>query len=124
MMTTVAEPNASFLHTVSNQLLELVSRVEDDVARYADSRVGPTGGGFVIYYLTDENGEPLKDITVMDLGASLADIVETRGFQQLQEYCEMRDLKVRIDEHFYASDPRPTKIYRVIIDGWRVGAPR
>jgi hypothetical protein len=122
MKTTVAEPNASFLHAVSDQLLELVNRVEDDVARYADSRVGPAGGGFVIYYLTDENGEPLKDVTAADLGTSLADIVETRGFQQLQEHCEMRNLKVRIDEHFYASDPRPTKIYRVIIDGWQMGS--
>jgi hypothetical protein len=58
MKTTVAEPDASFLRTISDQLLDLVSRVEDDVARYADSKVGPAGGGFVIYYLTDENGEP------------------------------------------------------------------
>ena len=122
MKTTVAEPDASFLHIISNQLLDLVSRVEDDVARYADSAVGPTGGGFVIYYLTDENGEPLKDVTAADLGTSLADIVETKGFQQLQKHCESRDLKVRIDEHFYASDPRPTKIYRVIIDGWQIGS--
>ena len=122
MMTTVAEPDASFLSTISNQLLELTSRVEDDVARYADSNVGPTGGGFVIYYLTDENGEPLKDVTAADQGTRLSDIVETRGFQQLQEHCELRDLKVRIDEHFYATDPRPTKIYRVIVDGWQMGS--
>ena len=122
MKTTVAEPDASFLHTISTQLLELVSRVEDDVARYADCKVGPAGGGFVIYYLTDENGEPLKDVTASDLGASLSDIVATKGFQQLRDHCEMRDLKVRIDEHFYATDPRPTKIYRVIVDGWQMGS--
>ncbi|WPZ33621.1 hypothetical protein T8K17_20590 [Thalassobaculum sp. OXR-137] len=122
MKTTVAEHNASFLETISTQLLDLVARVEDDVARYADAKVGPAGGGFVIYYLTDENGEPLKDVTAADLGTSLSDIVATKGFQQLQDHCEMRDLKVRIDEHFYATDPRPTKIYRVIVDGWQIGS--
>ena len=122
MKTTVAEPDASFLHTISTQLADLVSRVEEDVARYADSKVGPTGGGFVIYYLTDENGEPLKDVTASDLGTSLSDIIATKGFRQLRDHCEMRDLKVRIDEHFYATDPRPTKIYRVIVDGWQMGS--
>lgn len=122
MKTTVAAPDASFLSTISDQLLELTNRVEEDVARYADTEVGPSGGGFVIYYLTDENGEPLKDVTAMDLGAGLQDILETRGFQQLQEHCEARSLKVRIDEHFYANDPRPTKIYRVIVDGWQPGS--
>ncbi|MDF1791183.1 MAG: hypothetical protein P1U88_04690 [Thalassobaculaceae bacterium] len=117
----MAAPDASFLSTISDQLLGLVNRVQEDVARYADTEVGQSGGGFVIYYLTDENGEPLKDVTAMDLGASLKDIVATRGFQQLREYCEARDLKVRIDEHFYANDPRPTKIYRVIVDGWQPG---
>lgn len=121
MKTTVAAPDASFISTISDQLLSMVSRVEADVARYADSAVGPLGGGFVIYYLTDENGEPLKDVTAMDLGASLKDITETRGFQQLREHCEAQGLKVRIDEHFYATDPRPTKIYRVIVDGWQPG---
>ncbi len=121
MMSKVAAPNASFLTVISEQLVELVGRVEEDVARYADSEVGPAGGGFVIYYLTDENGEPLKDVTAKDLGANLQDILDTRGFQQLQEFCESRSLKVRVDEHFYANDPRPTKIYRVIVDGWQPG---
>lgn len=121
MKTTVSTPDASFLSTISDQLLDLVNRVEEDVARYADTEVGQSGGGFVIYYLSDENGEPLKDVTALDLGSSLKDITETRGFQHLREFCEARDLKVRIDEHFYANDPRPTKIYRVIVDGWLPG---
>jgi|GEM_PF-743678 len=121
MKTTVAAPNASFLQDISDQLLDLMSRVEEDVAQYADSEVGPRGGGFVIYYLTDENGEPLKDVTAAGQGAALSDILDTRGFQQLRDFCESRSMKVRIDEHFYANDPEPTKIYRVVVDGWQPG---
>lgn len=121
MKIAVAPPNVSFISTLSDQLSGMVSRVEDDVARYADTAVGSAGGGFVIYYLTDENGEPLKDVTASDLGIGLKDIIETKGFQQLRAHCEWQNLKVRIDEHFYANDPRPTKIYRVIVDGWQPG---
>lgn len=122
MKTAVAAPDASFISTISDQLQNLVSRVEADVARYADSSVGPDGGGFLIYYLTDDNGEPLKDVTASDLGVGLKQITGTKGFGQLQEHCENHGLKVRIDEHFYANHPRPTKIYRVIVDGWQPGS--
>lgn len=121
MKNTVAPPNASFLETVSDQLLELTGRVSEDVATYADTEVGATGGGFVIYYLTDADGEPLKDTIAADMGVELDDILQTKGFLRLRDFCEARSLKVRIDEHFYANEPRPTKIYRVIVDGWKPG---
>lgn len=124
MNNIVAPPDPSFLEMVSDQLVALTQRVAEDVTRYADAEVGRNGGGFVIYYLTDSNGEPLKDVTSIDLGAGLSDIVSTRGFAQLREYCEARALKVRIDAHFYANEPKPTKIYRVIVDGWQAGEPR
>lgn len=106
------------LSTISDQLERLVTRVADDVARYADAKVGPTGGGFVIYYLTDDSGEPLKTTNAAESGISLDDIQRTAGFAGLRRYCEELSLSLRIDEHFYADDPQPTKIYRVIVDGW------
>ena len=117
-MTRAVATTSPLLQNLSDQLLTLRSRVADDVARYADSAVGPSGGGFVIYYLTDDNGEPLKDLTALDSGISTGEIEQTPGFQRLQEYCEKQSLKVRLDEHFYANDPKPTKIYRVVVDGW------
>ena len=93
-------------------------RVADDVARYADAKVGPTGGGFVIYYLTDDSGEPLKTSNAGDQGIALADIHRTGGYSRLRDYCEELSLSLRIDEHFYADEPQPTKIYRVVVDGW------
>ncbi|HEY9569238.1 MAG TPA: hypothetical protein VIR38_14185 [Thalassobaculum sp.] len=95
-----------------------MTRVADDVARYADAKVGPTGGGFVIYYLTDDSGEPLKTSNAGDHGISLADIERTVGYRDLQTYCEDLSLSLRIDEHYYADEPQPTKIYRVVVDGW------
>src|SRR3546814_15409771 len=71
------------LSTISDQLERLMTRVADDVARYADAKVGPTGGGFVIYYLTDESGEPLKTRNAGDHGISLADIERTVGYRDL-----------------------------------------
>lgn len=117
MTGAVATPSP-LLQNLSDQLLTLKSRVADDVARYADSSVGPSGGGFVIYYLTDDNGEPLKDLTALDRGISTQEIEQTAGFKKLQQYCDQQSLKVRLDEHFYANDPKPTKIYRVVVDGW------
>lgn len=106
------------LSTISDQLEKLIVRVADDVARYADAKVGPSGGGFVIYYLTDDSGEPLKTTNAGDQGISLADIEKTGGFEHLRSYCEELSLSLRIDEHYYADEPRPTKIYRVVVDGW------
>ena len=106
------------LSTISDQLERLMTRVADDVARYADAKIGPTGGGFVIYYLTDDSGEPLKTSNAGDQGITLADIQRTAGYIRLRTYCEELALSLRIDEHFYADEPRPTKIYRVVVDGW------
>ncbi len=117
MKRTVAT-TSPLLQALSDQLLDLRSRVADDVARYADPAVGPSGGGFVIYYLTDDNGEPLKDVTALDRGITIQEIENTAGFSKLRQFCEQQSLKVRIDEHFYANDPQPTKVYRVVVDGW------
>ena len=106
------------LSTISEQLERLMMRVADDVARYADAKVGPAGGGFVIYYLTDESGEPLKTTNAGDQGISLEDIQRSHGYERLRSYCEELSLSLRIDEHYYADEPRPTKIYRVVVDGW------
>ena len=116
--TTSNEPRNRTLAAISEQLERLMVRVADDVARYADAKVGPAGGGFVIYYLTDESGEPLKTTNAGDHGISLEDIQSTRGFDRLRGYCEELSLSVRIDEHYYADEPLPTKIYRVVVDGW------
>ena len=116
--TTTNDPRNRTLAAISEQLERLMVRVADDVARYADAKVGPAGGGFVIYYLTDESGEPLKTTNAGDHGISLEDIQRTRGFDRLRGYCEELSLSVRIDEHYYADEPRPTKIYRVVVDGW------
>ena len=116
--TTSNEPRNRTLAAISEQLERFMVRVADDVARYADAKVGPAGGGFVIYYLTDESGEPLKTTNAGDHGISLEDIQSTRGFDRLRGYCEELSLSVRIDEHYYADEPLPTKIYRVVVDGW------
>ena len=112
------EARGRMLATISDQLERLMTRVADDVARYADAKVGPTGGGFVIYYLTDDSGEPLKTTNAGDQGITLNDIQNTDGFGRLQNYCEELSLSLRIDEHYYADEPRPAKIYRVVVDGW------
>ena len=106
------------LSTISDQLERLVMRVADDVARYADAKVGTSGAGFVIYYLTDDSGEPLKTTSAGDQGISLEDIQRTAGYAHLARYCEELSLSLRIDEHYYADEPRPTKIFRVVVDGW------
>ena len=55
MNTGLPAPNNDtrrrMVSSLSDQLERLIVRVEDDAARYADTKVGPTGGGFVIYYL-------------------------------------------------------------------------
>lgn len=112
------DAHGRMLSTISDQLERLMTRVADDVARYADANVGPTGGGFVIYYLTDDSGEPLKTTNAGDQGITLSDIQQTSGFERLRSYCEELSLSLRIDEHYYADEPRPTKIYRVVVDGW------
>jgi len=53
-----------------------------------------------------------------DQGITLNDIQRTNGFERLRSCCEGLSLCLRIDEHYYADEPRPAKIYRVIVDGW------
>jgi len=53
-----------------------------------------------------------------DQGISLEDIQRTAGYAHLARYCEELGLSLRIDEHYYADEPRPTKIFRVVVDGW------
>src|SRR3546814_16011122 len=100
------------LSTISDQLERLMTRVADDVARYAGAKVGPTGGGFVIYYLTDDSGEPLKTSNAGDHGISLADIESTAGYRHLQTYCADFPLSLRLDEHSYADTPQTPKYSR------------
>ena len=54
------------LATISDQLERLAMRVADDVAWYAYAKAGSACAVFVIYYLTDNSGEPLKTTNAGD----------------------------------------------------------
>ncbi|NQW10251.1 MAG: hypothetical protein HQ481_10280 [Alphaproteobacteria bacterium] len=118
MTSETADPRARILSAISDQLEQLAARVGDDVEQHTQAGAGHVPEGFVIYYLTDETGEPLKNTHTADRGVTMSDISETRGYQTLLAYCDKRSYHLRIDEHFYADEPRPTTIYRVVVDGW------
>lgn len=113
-----ADPRARILTSISEQFERLTARVGDDVEQYTQASANHVPEGFVIYYLTDETGEPLKNTHTADHGITMADIEETRGYRALLNYCDKRSYHLRIDEHFYSDEPRPTTIYRIVVDGW------
>jgi len=106
---------AALLATISSQLRGLTDRMPDDIDRYAND---PEAGGFVIYYLTDPAGEPLKNTALQKIGLAVSDIEQTEGFGVLRDACETLSVNLRIEEHFYSEDPVITTIYRVVVDGW------
>lgn len=107
--------DARMLATISNQFGRMADRVVDDVE--ATGRT-TAANGFLLYYLTDPTGEPLKSLQTRACGITLNDIQSTPGYGTLRDLCESNDARLRIDEHFYSDDPEPTTIYRVIVDGW------
>lgn len=118
MTNESSDPRALILNSISDQLERLTARVGDDVEQHTQVGKGRVPEGFVIYYLTDETGEPLKNTHTADHGVTMTNIEETRGYQTLLAYCDKRSYHLRIDEHFYADEPRATTIYRVVVDGW------
>jgi hypothetical protein len=115
---SVGASNELQLANVSRQLGRISQAVAEDVADNRDNASGKPGGGFVAYTLKDLNGEPLKHCDLDTPEITLGAVQATTGFATLRERCERLQLKVRVDHHFYADTPRPTRIFRVIIDGW------
>ena len=113
--TPLPHTDGDMLEAISAQLDRLSERVCDDINKHRNS---PDSGGFLLYYLTDRNGEPLKSTQMIEIGATKTDIETSTGFSHLQKQCESQSAALRIDEHFYSDDPQPTTIYRVIVDGW------
>jgi hypothetical protein len=109
------ERDGAMLDAISAQLDRLAERVCDDIDKHKGSQ---DTGGFLLYYLTDQNGEPLKSTQMTAAGSTKTEIELSSGFNNLLSQCESRSAKVRIDEHFYSDDPQVTTIYRVIVDGW------
>jgi hypothetical protein len=113
--TPLPHNDGDMLEAISAQLDRLSERVCDDIDKHRNS---PDSGGFLLYYLTDRNGEPLKSTQMIDIAATKTDIETRTGFSNLLKQCESQSAALRIDEHFYSDDPQPTTIYRVIVDGW------
>ena len=103
------------LDSVSAQFRRLKRRVGEDIEKYADD---PESNGFVIYYLTDQGGEPLKSTQTQAARLALSDLEETDGYADLKATCESLSVELRLDEHFYSDDPATTTIYRVVVHGW------
>lgn len=116
--TDTTTKREALLAAVSRQLTDFARSVTEDVSQHRDDASGRPGGGFIAYSLKDVGGEPLKDIATTDAGVDLDDLKATRGFTILKERCDALMLHLRLDLHFYASGPRETRIYRVVIDGW------
>lgn len=116
--TNTTTKRDALLAAVSRQLTDLARSVAGDVSQHRDDASGRPGGGFIAYSLNDTGGEPLKDIATADAGVEMEDLKATLGFTVLKERCDALMLHLRLDLHFYASGPRETRIYRVVIDGW------
>lgn len=117
MQSTNPMSRDRLLEHVSQQFKAIRTRVSDDVAATATGDEH-RANSFVLYSLKDDAGEPLKDSTTRPVGLVRDDLERTDGFRRLKQHCERLYLKVRLDEHFYAEEPEPTKIFRLIVDGW------
>lgn len=108
---------AVLLH-ISRQFEEIAQRVAQDVTHHAASSPIPAAVGFVLYFLRNSEGEPLKDTALVRFGITMKEMEETAGFAKLVETCKLRRLTARLEEHFYSQQPVFTRIYKVVIDGW------
>ncbi|EKE76475.1 MULTISPECIES: hypothetical protein [Oceanibaculum] len=108
---------AVLLH-ISRQFEDIAKRVSQDVTHHAASSPVPAAVGFVLYFLRNSEGEPLKDTTLVRVGITMKEMEETEGFANLVETCKLRHLTARLEEHFYSQQPVFTRIYKVVVDGW------
>jgi hypothetical protein len=106
------------LASISYQLNALKAHVVEDVNGNKDEASGTPGGGFVAYSLKALNGEPLRDTSIEELDITIGNIRETTGYMDLAAQCEELEWRVRIDRQFYSDHPKPSCIFRVIVDGW------
>lgn len=103
---------------ISRQLEDIAKRVAQDVTHHAASSSVPAAVGFVLYFLRNAEGEPLKDTTLVRFGITIQEMEATAGFEKLAEACKARHLTARLEEHFYSQQPVFTRTYKVVIDGW------
>lgn len=108
---------AVLLH-ISRQFEAIAKRVAQDVTHHAAGNPVPAAVGFVLYFLRNAEGEPLKDTTLLRFGIAMKEMEATAGFGKLLEACKVRHLTARLEEHFYSQQPVFTRIYKVVIDGW------
>ncbi|MDM7947501.1 hypothetical protein [Oceanibaculum nanhaiense] len=108
---------AVLLH-ISRQFEDIAKRVSQDVTHHAASSPVPAAVGFVLYFLRNTEGEPLKDTALVRFGITMKDMEAVAGFEKLVETCKVRHLTARLEEHFYSQQPVFTRIYKVVIDGW------
>lgn len=109
------QPDQKLLTLISDQLAVLADRVRRDIDANAKSR---DTSGFLLYYLTDSNGEPLKSTQTDAASIQANDIEMTSGYSFLRDQCHERSAELRLDQHYYSDDPKPTTIFRIIVDGW------
>lgn len=113
--TDADQPDQKLLTLISDQLSVLADRVQRDIDANAKSR---DTSGFLLYYLTDSNGEPLKSTQTEAASIQANDIEMTGGYSFLRDQCHERTAELRLDQHYYSDDPKPTTIFRIIVDGW------
>lgn len=114
-VSDAAQPDQKLLTLISDQLGTLADRVQRDIDANAKSR---DTSGFLLYYLTDSNGEPLKSTQTDAASIQANDIEMTNGYSFLRDQCDERSAGLRLDQHYYSDDPKPTTIFRIIVDGW------
>lgn len=119
MPTDTDIPDApEILYFVSQQFFKLLSQISKDISRNRDDDISREVIGFVGYHLTDQAGEPLKDLKITEAGLSINDLKNTDGFIRLKNYCDGLRYNLRLDAHFYADEPENVRILRVVVDGW------
>ena len=118
MFMDAEQTKTTFLDAISAQYVALLGRVANDVAKYraGEGQVSPVG--FIIYDLTDPQGTALKDRQLQAHALELEHLKETEGFGRLTEYCAKLGLNLRLDAHYLSGEREPTKVYRMIVDGW------
>lgn len=108
----------ALLTLVSRQFDDIAERISRDIHQHANGSPVPAAVGFMMYFLRNADGEPLKDTIVNRYGVTRAHMEETTGFRKLRDVCQKKQLGTRLEEHFYAHQPNLTRIYKVVVDGW------
>ncbi|KZD10291.1 hypothetical protein [Oceanibaculum pacificum] len=108
----------ALLTLVSRQFDDIAQRVERDIHQHANASPVPAAVGFMLYFLRNADGEPLKDTVLTKHGINRIHMEETEGFRKLRDTCQRKQLGSRLEEHFYTHQPNLTRIYKVVVDGW------